>query len=213
LLSACSYPTGSFSSEKVRAQITIRSVSVSGAPSMNSSQFTGRENDQTGLYFYRARYGSSTLQRFHSEDPLGFGGNDVNLYEYAFDSPTNYIDPSGYQPLFLLLEDPIFIDPELLEQAQQAAAPKQSLPMPDGGKLDLTGRPHFDKATQQWIRTPHVHDPMPPYDSPFEGYPRGIKPVPRPATPDDILRALKHNKPGFEMPSWANPMLGRKTWM
>ncbi|MCI0417646.1 MAG: RHS repeat-associated core domain-containing protein, partial [Acidobacteria bacterium] len=36
----------------------------------NSAQFTGRENDGTGLYYYRARYYHPTLQRFISEDPL-----------------------------------------------------------------------------------------------------------------------------------------------
>ncbi len=40
----------------------------------NSAQFTGRENDGTGLYYYRARYYHPTLQRFISEDlvsPIG----------------------------------------------------------------------------------------------------------------------------------------------
>ena len=38
--------------------------------SSNPFQFTGRENDGTGLYYYRARYYSPGLQRFFSEDPL-----------------------------------------------------------------------------------------------------------------------------------------------
>jgi RHS repeat-associated protein len=67
----------------------------SGATSNNSSQYTGRENDGTGLYYYRARYYSPNLQRFISEDPIGFLGGDANLYAYAANSPTNFIDPSG----------------------------------------------------------------------------------------------------------------------
>jgi hypothetical protein len=30
-----------------------------------------------------------------SEDPLGFGAGDSNLYRYAGNSPTNHTDPSG----------------------------------------------------------------------------------------------------------------------
>ncbi len=56
--------------------------------------FTGRELDpETGLVYYRARYYDG--ERFISEDPIGFGGGDGNLYRYVFNSPTNFTDPSG----------------------------------------------------------------------------------------------------------------------
>jgi RHS repeat-associated protein len=70
-------------------------TSANGTPSNNSSQFTGRENDGTGLYYYRARYYSPTLQRFISEDPIGFAGGDLNLYAYTANDPVNSVDPSG----------------------------------------------------------------------------------------------------------------------
>jgi RHS repeat-associated protein len=70
-------------------------TSVSGAASTSSFQYTGRENDGTGLYFYRARYYQPILQRFISQDPIGFQGGDVNLYAYAMNSPTNFFDSSG----------------------------------------------------------------------------------------------------------------------
>jgi RHS repeat-associated protein len=38
--------------------------------STNPFQYTGRENDGTGLYYYRARYYAPSLQRFLNEDPL-----------------------------------------------------------------------------------------------------------------------------------------------
>jgi len=41
-------------------------VTVSGEASDNPFQYTGRENDGTGLYYYRARYYSTELQRFIS---------------------------------------------------------------------------------------------------------------------------------------------------
>ncbi len=70
---------------------------VTGATSSNTQQYTGRESDGTGLQYNRARYYSPTLQRFISEDPLGFGGGDVNLYAYAGNDPINASDPSGLQ--------------------------------------------------------------------------------------------------------------------
>jgi filamentous hemagglutinin len=35
------------------------------------------------------------VRRFISEDPLGFGGGDVNLYAYVMENPVNFIDPLG----------------------------------------------------------------------------------------------------------------------
>jgi RHS repeat-associated protein len=41
----------------------------SGSSNSSSYQYTGRENDGTGLYYYRARYYHPALQRFIREDP------------------------------------------------------------------------------------------------------------------------------------------------
>ncbi len=67
----------------------------SGSASTNTYQFTGRENDGTGLDYYRARYYNPTFQRFVSQDPIGFGGGDPNSYAYVGQSPDNFTDPSG----------------------------------------------------------------------------------------------------------------------
>ena len=62
--------------------------------STNSYQYTGRENDGTGVYYFRARYYSPASMRFISEDPIGFlGGTDY--YAYVADAPTTHIDPLG----------------------------------------------------------------------------------------------------------------------
>src|SRR5438034_5543787 len=45
--------------------------------------------------YYRARYYNPTLQRFISEDPIGFAGGDTNFYAYVWNSPTNFFDPVG----------------------------------------------------------------------------------------------------------------------
>jgi RHS repeat-associated protein len=70
-------------------------MTFTGTTSTNTSQFTGRENDNDGLFFYRARYYHPVMSRFVSEDPLGFSGGDANLYAYTGSSPTNFNDPSG----------------------------------------------------------------------------------------------------------------------
>jgi RHS repeat-associated protein len=62
---------------------------------LNPFQFTGREHDGTGLYYYRARYYHPQLQRFVSEDPAGSDGRYVNLYAYAENAPTHFTDPTG----------------------------------------------------------------------------------------------------------------------
>jgi RHS repeat-associated protein len=71
--------------------------------STESFGFTGRENDGTGLMYYRARYYSPEMKRFISRDPIGFAAGDVNLYRYVNNNPINYIDPLG---LFVLYAGP-----------------------------------------------------------------------------------------------------------
>ncbi len=66
-----------------------------GTPSDNSIQYTGREQDGTGLYFYRARYYSPQLKRFISEDPIQWASGHTNYYAYANGNPLSYTDPTG----------------------------------------------------------------------------------------------------------------------
>ncbi len=56
-----------------------------------------RENDGTGLYYFRARYYSSTLSRFISEDPIGLRGG-MNTYAYVRNNPLRWTDPLGLSP-------------------------------------------------------------------------------------------------------------------
>jgi RHS repeat-associated protein len=70
-------------------------ATTGGSVNGNPYEFTGRENDGTGLYFYRARYYSPTFQRFLAQDPIGFAGGDTNLYAYAENSPNFFTDPFG----------------------------------------------------------------------------------------------------------------------
>jgi RHS repeat-associated protein len=61
----------------------------------NPFQFTGRENDGTGLQYNRARYYDPGSARFLSPDPAGFEGSGSNLYNYVGGDPLNLIDPTG----------------------------------------------------------------------------------------------------------------------
>jgi len=89
-----------------------------GTTSSNAFQYTGRENDGTGLYYYRARYYHPRAQRFLVEDPYSFvslrtssSSESVedqiemasflaqperqNPYPYVGNAPTNNVDPLG----------------------------------------------------------------------------------------------------------------------
>ena len=69
-------------------------VQTFGDDEGNPIQYTGRENDQTGLHFYRARYYDPVLKRFIQEDPIGLAGGP-NLYAYVAGNPVAYVDPTG----------------------------------------------------------------------------------------------------------------------
>lgn len=67
---------------------------ASGESSNSSTQYAGRENDGTGLYYNRARYYHPGFSRFVSEDPVGFAGG-FNAYSYVGGNPLSFIDSSG----------------------------------------------------------------------------------------------------------------------
>ena len=69
------------------------------ADTVQDRGFTGREfDDETGLYYYRARHYDPALGRFLQSDPLGFAAGDLNLYAYTWNDPQNWTDPSGLSP-------------------------------------------------------------------------------------------------------------------
>jgi len=61
----------------------------------NSYRYTAREYDQdTGLYYYRARYYDSGIGRLISEDPIRFRSGP-NFYSYVKNEPEDVVDPTG----------------------------------------------------------------------------------------------------------------------
>ena len=65
----------------------------------NPYKFTGKElDDETGLYYYEARYYNAAIGRFVSIDPWGGDLSDpqsLNKYAYVSNNPVKYVDPSG----------------------------------------------------------------------------------------------------------------------
>ena len=56
--------------------------------------YTGWELDQeTGLYYYRARYYDVATGRFLQKDPMGLNGGQLHVYAYVANNPMRYIDP------------------------------------------------------------------------------------------------------------------------
>ena len=96
-------------------------------------QFTGREYDSlTGLQYSRARFYDPNLGRFISEDPIGFGGGDMNLYGYVKNRPLKYRDARGLddadKPWYSEIQTPGCIsDPDNPSPGMQAWCPFSEL--------------------------------------------------------------------------------------
>ena len=61
--------------------------------------FTGQRLDNTGLYYYGARYYDATMGRFISADtiiPDPANPQSFNRYSYCLNNPLKYVDPSGH---------------------------------------------------------------------------------------------------------------------
>lgn len=87
-----------------------------GQANTNSYKYTGREDDGSGLDYFRARYYHPRLQRFIAEDPIGFRGGDANLYAYVRNAPLLFADPLGLAPPSIM--PPFFDVCDAINQAQ-----------------------------------------------------------------------------------------------
>lgn len=74
-------------------------TTTSGAADTNSQSYTSREDDGTGLFYYRARYYHPGTRRLASEDPLGWESGQSNNYQYVGSDPISWTDPLGLMQL------------------------------------------------------------------------------------------------------------------
>jgi RHS repeat-associated protein len=110
--------------------------------SRNPFTYTAREDDGTGLMYYRARYYDPELEMFVSQDPLG------QAQRYVQGNPLRFRDPRGLQEEFDPFGEPRYEDPnEALEEYEREHA------------LDYSGPNVFPNGNQ--TPDPITEDPCP----------------------------------------------------
>jgi RHS repeat-associated protein len=161
-------------------------TTVTGASTTSAFGFTGRENDGTGLYHYRARYYHPRAQRFVSDDPLGFEAG-VHLSQYVANRAPNFVDPMGLD--IKLPKDPGGLGPEW--------KPDPTHLDPNGTRYrDPSGRPldwHPGREGENgWRGRDHWHDPNN----------SGKKHLPPGSSVPDPAPLPKEPRPRIPLPPW-----------
>lgn len=72
-----------------------KEIGIEGAIEKSFAYISREWDEEIDLYYYRARHYDSVAGRFIQKDPIGLNAGDTNLYRYVFNSPLNFIDPTG----------------------------------------------------------------------------------------------------------------------
>jgi RHS repeat-associated protein len=112
--------------------------------------YTGREPDETGLIYYRARYYDPSIGRFTQRDPLGQNAG-INPYAYVNANPVNFNDPMGLKPADsgmtnTVTQNTSYYNNTNQDQVSGMSADNQSLPQ--GGSQTETGKMYA--ANNNW---------------------------------------------------------------
>ena len=99
-------------------------------------RYTGKEKDDSGLYYYGARYYDDQLGRFLAADSLlpdVYDPQQLNRFAYVRNNPIILVDPDGHRPGAAALEG---VEPVLDSPMQEVTAAMNLLPAPIASKLD-----------------------------------------------------------------------------
>lgn len=104
--------------------------------SLKRYRFSGKErDDETGFYYFGARYYVAWLGRWTSSDPAGFV-DGFNLYRYCRDNPVMFSDPNGTDTKWIV---PLEVDtlPEFEAWTRSEG-------------ISYTGTPSYSTSTRTW---------------------------------------------------------------
>ncbi|MCZ7586785.1 MAG: RHS repeat-associated core domain-containing protein [Deltaproteobacteria bacterium] len=109
-------------------------------------RYTGKERDEeTGLYYYGARYYAAWLGRWTAADPSGLN-DGPNVYAYVRTNPVGNIDPTGGQSLATSFSQPIRTEEQATARIQQGeiiyGAGNEALQMAKEGMAQAIRNPH-----------------------------------------------------------------------
>jgi RHS repeat-associated protein len=88
-------------------------------------KFTGKEHDDSGLYYYGARYYDPVLGRFLAADsvlPDPYDPQQLNRYAYVRNNPVKLVDPTGHVPVQLALGAGLWAGGMILHNERVASA-------------------------------------------------------------------------------------------
>ena len=112
-------------------------------------RYSGKEkDDETGLYYYGARYYAPWMGRWCSSDPIGLKAG-INTFEFVKSNPINKVDLFGLQDVSAPITD------NTAAPAPAPAAPDQPQPGP-GGKPDEQHPAMFGVGTLKGLTVDNI---------------------------------------------------------
>lgn len=108
-------------------------------------KFTDKEEDETGLYYYVARYYDSEVGRFMSADnilPDPYDPQQLNRYAYVRNNPVKLVDPDGHAAELAIFIASLTID-FIDDVVNQRHGPGSQ---PDGWKSNFGANPRYNDA-------------------------------------------------------------------
>jgi RHS repeat-associated protein len=137
-------------------------TSESSASNGDRFKFDGMAWDAAiGLYYDNARYYDPASAQFISQDPLGLTKKSINTYEFSYNDPTGFIDPTGLQgitppPVTIAPNERITITTEyiVIGNGPDFTKPPQTGILPNGGTYYPGTHPKYPGRAVVVVPTP-----------------------------------------------------------